>query len=63
MSEFTVFITVKIPNLKAISKSRLEIVSRSDIKDNEIINIIIAKKYLLISLIFTLILFRDNLLE
>ena len=63
MSEFTVFIIVKIPNLNEVSKSKLEIVNNIDIVKREIIKIIIAKKYLLISLISALILFKDNLLE
>tara|TARA_B100000989_G_scaffold103051_1_gene75394 strand:+ start:362 stop:553 length:192 start_codon:yes stop_codon:yes gene_type:complete len=63
MSEFTVFIIVKIPNLNEVSKSKLEIVNSIDIAKREIIKIIIAKKYLLISLISALILFNDNLLE
>ena len=63
ISELTVFIIVKIPNLKDDSKSKLEIVSNIDIKNKEIIKIIIAKKYLLISLILTLVLFKDNLFE
>tara|TARA_A100001234_G_C12302308_1_gene249876 strand:- start:201 stop:398 length:198 start_codon:yes stop_codon:yes gene_type:complete len=63
ISEFTVFIIVKIPNLNEVSKSKLEIVNNIDIAKREIIKIIIAKKYLLISLISALILFKDNLLE
>ena len=63
ISELTVFIIVKIPSLKDVSKFKLEIVNKIDIKNKEIIKIIIAKKYLLISVMFTLILFRDNLLE
>ena len=57
------FIIVKIPNLKDVSKSKLETVNNIDIKNNENIKIIIAKKYLLMSLIFALILFKDNLFE
>ena len=52
-----------MPNLKDASKSKLEIVSNIDIKNKENIKIIIVKKYLLISLILTLVLFRDNLFE
>ena len=63
ISELTVFIIVKIPNLKDDSKSKLEIVSNIDIKNKEIIKIIIAKKYLLISFILVLISFSDNLFE
>tara|TARA_Y100000741_G_scaffold153891_1_gene116258 strand:+ start:491 stop:673 length:183 start_codon:yes stop_codon:yes gene_type:complete len=59
----TVFIIVKIPSLKDDSKSKFETVNNIDIKNKEIINIIIAKKYLLISLILTLVLFKDNLFE
>ena len=54
---------VKTPNLKDVSKSKLETVSNAEIKNNENIKIIIAKKYLLMSLIFALILFKDNLFE
>ncbi len=63
ISELTVFIIVKIPSLKDDSKSKLETVKRIDIENKEIIKIIIAKKYLFISWIFTLILFKDSLLE
>ena len=63
ISELTVFIIVKIPNLKDDSKSILEIVSNIDIKNKENIKIIIAKKYLLISFILVLISFSDNLFE
>ena len=63
ISELTVFIIVKIPNLNDESKSKLEIVSNIEIKNKEVINIKIAKKYLLISLILILILFKDNLFE
>ena len=50
-------------NLNDTSKSKLEIVSNIVIKNSENIKIIIAKKYLLISLILALILFNDNLFE
>jgi len=63
ISELTVFIIVKIPSLKDVSKSKLETVSNIVIKNKENINIIITKKYLLISLILALTLFRDNLFE
>ena len=63
ISELTVFIIVKIPNLKDVSKSKLEDVNNIEIKNKEIIKIIIAKKYLLMSPIFALILFKDNLFE
>ena len=63
ISELTVFISVKIPNLKDVSKSKLETVNKIDIKNREIMKIIIPKKYLLISLILILILFRVNLFE
>tara|TARA_B100001027_G_C16002619_1_gene213339 strand:+ start:220 stop:396 length:177 start_codon:yes stop_codon:yes gene_type:complete len=58
-----VFIIVKIPNLNDVSKSKLDIVSKIEIRKSVITKIIIAKKYLFISAIFTLILFKDNLLE
>ena len=61
--ELTVFIIVKMPNLKEVSKSKLETVNYIDTKNNEIIKIMIAKKYLLISFILELILFNDNLFE
>ena len=57
------FIIVKIPNLNDVSKSKLEIVNKIEIRKREITKIIIAKKYLFISVILTLILFKDNLLE
>tara|TARA_B100000123_G_C25443274_1_gene302626 strand:+ start:31 stop:357 length:327 start_codon:yes stop_codon:yes gene_type:complete len=63
ISEFTVFIIVKIPNLNDVSKSKLEIVNKIVIRKREIIKIIIAKKYLFISAMFALILFRESLLE
>ena len=50
-------------NLNDDSKSKFEIVSNIDIKNNEIIKIIIAKKYLFMSVILALILFKDNLFE
>tara|TARA_B100000886_G_C20041972_1_gene334156 strand:+ start:161 stop:349 length:189 start_codon:yes stop_codon:yes gene_type:complete len=59
----TVFIIVRIPNLKDVSKLIFEIVSRKVIINKEIKNINIAKKYLLISEFFALILFKDSLLE
>ena len=52
-----------MPNLKDDSKSRFENVNKIDIKNKEIMKIIIAKKYLFISLIFALILFKDSLFE
>tara|TARA_B100000965_G_C19407905_1_gene676313 strand:- start:337 stop:537 length:201 start_codon:yes stop_codon:yes gene_type:complete len=58
MEEFTVFMIVKIPNLKAVSISNPNIVSNDDIIINEIIKINMVKKYLLISFIF--ILFSEN---
>ena len=61
--ELTVFIIVKMPNLNDVSKSKLETVNNIDIKNKENIKIIIAKKYLLMSLMLALILFRDNLFE
>ena len=52
-----------MPNLNDVSKSKSEIVNRKDIENKEITKNNIAKKYLLISLIFALILLKDNLLE
>ena len=52
-----------MPNLNEVSKSKFEIVNNIDIVKREIIKIIIARKYLLMSLILALILFKDNLLE
>ena len=63
ISELTVFIIVKIPNLKDVSKFKLETVNNIDIKNKEIIKIMITKKYLLMSLLVALILFKDNLFE
>ena len=56
IGEFTVFIIVSVPILNAFSKSIPEIVSNRVMVNKEITNIIIVKKYLLISsfLIFTL---------
>ena len=45
------------------SKSKFEIVSNVEIRNNEIMKIIIAKKYLFMSVILALILFKDNLFE
>ena len=63
ISEFTVFIIVRIPNLKEVSKSKLDTVKKNVIINKEKIKIIIARKYLFISFSLALILFRDNLLE
>ena len=63
ISEFTVFIIASIPNLKATSKSKLEIVNNMVIRNKDITKIIIPKKYLLMSFISALILLRDNLFE
>ena len=63
MSEFTVFIIVNIPSLKDVSKSKFEIVNKIEIKNKDKIKIIMAKKYLFMSLVFALILFKDNLFE
>ncbi len=53
MPELTVFIKVKIPNLKD-SESEISLkVSKEVIKNNEKINTITDKKYLLISVWFT----------
>ena len=52
-----------MPNLNDDSKSKFEIVSNVEIKNNEIMKIIIAKKYLFMSFILALILYKDNLFE
>tara|TARA_B100000214_G_C23665670_1_gene489489 strand:- start:315 stop:497 length:183 start_codon:yes stop_codon:yes gene_type:complete len=59
----TVFIIVKIPILKDVAKSILEIVNKIVIKNKEIIKITIDKKYLLISEISVLVSINDTLLE
>ena len=57
------FIIVKIPSLKELSKSILEIVNNIVIENSEIIKIIIVKKYLLISDLFVLFSKNENLFE
>ena len=49
IEELTVFINVKIPNLKDSSKFIPNIESNDVIENNEIINIITERKYLFIS--------------
>ena len=63
MSELTVFIIVKIPILKDVAKSILEIVNKIVIKNKEITKITIDKKYLLISEISVLVSINVTLLE
>tara|TARA_B100000029_G_scaffold8448_1_gene8978 strand:- start:321 stop:485 length:165 start_codon:yes stop_codon:yes gene_type:complete len=48
---------VRIPSLNDVSKSKSEIVNSNEIINNEIIKIIIARKYLLMS---DLIVFESN---
>ena len=57
------FIIARILNLNEVSKSKLDKVNRRVITINEKTNIKIDKKYLFISFVFKLILFKDNLLE
>tara|TARA_B100000929_G_scaffold184016_1_gene145737 strand:- start:179 stop:370 length:192 start_codon:yes stop_codon:yes gene_type:complete len=63
MCEFTVFIMVRIPSLNELSKSMLEIVSNKVIENNEIIKIIIVKKYLLISVLNILLSIKVTLFK
>ena len=59
--ELTVFINVKIANLKDLSKL-IPLILKSEVRKNsEIMNIIIVRKYLLISLKSKLILENINL--
>ena len=62
MDELTVFINVKIPNLKASSKFILNIVNNKVIKNKEIIKINTDRKYLLISFCSTFDSIKWNLL-
>ena len=57
------FIIARILNLNEVSKSKLDKVNRRVITINEKTNIKIDKKYLFISFVSKLILFKDNLLE
>ncbi len=57
------FIIARILNLNEVSKSKLDKVKIRVITINEKTNIKIDKKYLFISFVFKLILFKDNLLE
>ena len=57
------FIIARILNLNEVSKSKLDKVKIRVITINEKTNIKIDKKYLFISFLFKLILFKDNLLE
>ena len=63
ISELTVFIIVKIPILKDVAKSILEIVNKIVIKNKEITKITIDKKHLLISEISVLVSINVTLLE
>ena len=63
MLEFTVFIIVRMPILKDVSKSMFDIVKRIVIKNNETIKTKIDKKYLLISEISVLESIKDTLFE
>ena len=61
MLEFTVFISVKIDNLKALSKLIPEIVNKDDKIKSENININTEIKYLFISLVSNFELENSNL--
>ena len=63
MGEFTVFIIVSIPSLKAFSNSISEYVNSKVIEKSEIIKIIIVKKYLFISSLLVLVLVRETLFK
>ena len=63
IDEFTVFIIVKIPILKDLSKSMFDIVNKIVIKNNESTNINIDRKYLFISEISVFELIKDTLFE
>ena len=63
MGEFTVFIIVSIPSLKAFSNSISEIVKSNVTENKEIIKIIIVKKYLFISVLFVLELLKEILFK
>ena len=62
MLELTVFISVKIDNLKALSRSIPEIVNKEDKIKSEKININTEIKYLFISLVSNLDPENSNLL-
>jgi len=63
IDEFTVFIIVKIPILKDLSKSMFDIVNKIVIKNNEKTNINIDRKYLFISEISVFEFIKDTLFE
>ena len=63
MSEFTVFIIVRIPSLKDVSKSIFDIVNKIVIENNEITKTNNDKKYLLMSDMSVLDPIKDTLLE
>ena len=63
IEEFTVFIIVKTPSLKAFSKSIPDTVRRIEILNKDVINIKIVKKYLLVSDLFVLADRRDTLFK
>ena len=52
IEEFTVFIIVKTPSLKAFSKSIPDTVNKIEIANKDAINIKIVKKYLFVSVLF-----------
>jgi hypothetical protein len=54
---------VRIPSLNELSKSMLEIVSNKVIENNEIIKMIIVKKYLLISVLNMFLPIEENLFK
>ena len=63
IDEVTVFIIVKIPILKDLSKSMFDIVNKIVIKNNDRTNINIDKKYLFISEISVFEFIKDTLFE
>ena len=63
MSELTVFIIVKIESLNELSNWISERVKRRVNKDNEIIKMIIEKKYLLMSNLSVFSLIKATLFE
>ena len=63
MSELTVFIIVKIESLNELSNWISERVKRRVNKDNEIIKMIIEKKYLLMSNLSVFSLIKVTLFE
>ena len=63
IDELTVFIIVNIPSLKDTSNSILEIVNKRTIENNEIIKIMIDKKFLLSSALSVSLSINETLLR